>query len=250
MVAEFPPLSYFCVSTDKAANPVNVMGASKRIMEDLICSYSDAFPVHTARFANVAFSNGSLLAGFIARFDRFQPISAPTDVKRYFVSPKESGQICLISSILGNNREIFFPKLDIAAMTTFDQIAVDFLSVNGYRPIFCSSDEEAIEKAKVLGSNRSNYNYPVRFTESDTSGEKFFEEFYTDKETLDMQRYSSLGVVVGKEIPDKKRIAELIKRFVKAFDDECGKEELVKMMSEYLPEFMHSEMGKNLDERM
>lgn len=250
LIAKFPPLSYFCVSTDKAANPVNIMGASKRIMEDLICSYSDAFSVHTARFANVAFSNGSLLDSFIARLDRLQPISAPMDIKRYFVSPEESGQICLISAILGNNKEIFFPKLDIAAMTTFDQIAVDFLSINGYKPVLCSSDKEAIEKAKMLKSDKNNNDYPVRFTKSDTSGEKFFEEFYTDKEILDMQRYSSLGVIVEKEIADRKKIEKLIERFEKAFDKECSKEELIQMMSEYLPEFVHSEMGKNLDERM
>ena len=111
LLAEFPPRHFFCVSTDKAANPVNVMGASKKIMEDMILAYSDKFKVCTARFANVAFSNGSLLAGFIDRLMKKQPLAAPLDVKRYFVSPDESGQICMLACILGKNREIFFPKL-------------------------------------------------------------------------------------------------------------------------------------------
>ena len=149
LLEEFPPEEYFCVSTDKAANPVNIMGASKRIMEDVIFSYSDKFPVKTARFANVAFSNGSLPAGFIARLQKLQPISAPSDVKRYFVSPEESGQICMLACMLGKNREIFFPRLEEEQMMTFDKIATAFLQENGFEVLECVSDEEAIEKATL-----------------------------------------------------------------------------------------------------
>ncbi|MDY5994497.1 MAG: polysaccharide biosynthesis protein, partial [Succinivibrio sp.] len=139
LLSEFPPEEYFCVSTDKAANPVNIMGASKRIMEDVIFAYSDKFPVKTARFANVAFSNGSLPAGFIARLQKLQPISAPSDVKRYFVSPEESGQICMLSCMLGSNREIFFPRLEEEQMMTFDKIATAFLQENGFDVLECES---------------------------------------------------------------------------------------------------------------
>ena len=147
LLSEYPPEEYFCVSTDKAANPVNIMGASKRIMEDLIFSYSDSFPVKTARFANVAFSNGSLPAGFLERINKLQPLSAPSDVKRYFVSPEESGQICMMACILGENRAIFFPKLEEAQMMTFDAIGTALLHEHGYEVLECSTDEEAIEKA-------------------------------------------------------------------------------------------------------
>ena len=190
LLVEFPPEEYFCVSTDKAANPVNIMGASKRIMEDMIFSYSDQFPVKTARFANVAFSNGSLPAGFLTRISKQQPLSAPSDVKRYFVSPEESGQICMLACMLGNNREIFFPKLEEAQMMTFDAIATALLEEYGYIVRPCCSDEEAIDYAQQLKEG-SRY-YPVHYSVSDTSGEKSFEEFYTDREMTDMVRFASL----------------------------------------------------------
>lgn len=249
LLCEFPPEEYFSVSTDKAANPVNIMGASKRIMEDLIFSYSDKFPVKTARFANVAFSNGSLPAGFLARLQKLQPLSAPSDVKRYFVSPEESGQICMLSCMLGENRAIFFPKLEEAQMMTFDKIAVSLLSEHGYEVLECSSDEEAVDKAVELrkGSNR----YPVHFQASDTSGEKGFEEFFTDFETVDMDRLTSLGVVTGKEIPDKVALSELFDKLDAAFDDEStDKERVVAIIKDYLPNFEHIETGKSLDSKM
>ena len=204
LLTQYPPEEYFCVSTDKAANPVNIMGASKRIMEDVIFSYSDKFLVKTARFANVAFSNGSLPAGFLARIQKLQPLSAPSDVRRYFVSPEESGQICLLACILGENRAIFFPKLEEAQMMTFDAIGTELLKAHGYKVLECSSDEEAIDKAEELkkGSNL----YPVHYAVSDTSGEKPFEEFVTDTETADMERFSSLGVITGKEIPERVKL--------------------------------------------
>ena len=243
-----PPETYFCVSTDKAANPVNIMGASKRIMEDLIFAYSDRFPVKTARFANVAFSNGSLPAGFIERINHHQPLSAPSDVKRYFVSPEESGQICMLSAMLGGNRNIFFPKLEEAQMTSFDKIAEDLLRSMGFEPDYCDSDEEAISKAAHMSSGKS---YPVHFSKSDTSGEKSFEEFYIEGETLDMSRFTSLGVITDKSIPDKDRIIDLITGLDRAFDHfNCTKADIVGILTDYLPNFEHIETGKSLDGKM
>lgn len=249
LLVEFPPEEYFCVSTDKAANPVNIMGASKRIMEDVIFSYSDKFPVKTARFANVAFSNGSLPAGFIARLQKLQPISAPSDVKRYFVSPEESGQICMLACMLGQNREIFFPRLEEEQMMTFDKIATAFLQENGFEVLECSSDEEAIEKAEEL--KNGSINYPVHYSGSNTSGEKAYEEFYTDTERVDLNRLKALGIVIGKEIPDKERVKELFKKLNAAFEKEnTTKEEVIAIMKAYLPNFEHIETGKSLDSKM
>ncbi len=248
LLSEFPPEEYFCVSTDKAANPVNIMGASKRIMEDVIFSYSEKFPVKTARFANVAFSNGSLPLGFISRLQKLQPISAPSDVKRYFVSPEESGQICMLSCMLGNNREIFFPKLEKEQMMTFDKIATALLHENGFEVLECASDEEAIEKSANL-KNGSLF-YPVHYSGSNTSGEKAYEEFYTDMELVDMNRMNALGIVTGKDIPDKKRVEILFEKLNNAFDKETTKEEIVAIIKEYLPNFDHIETGKSLDSKM
>ena len=235
LLSDFPPEAYFCVSTDKAANPVNIMGASKRIMEDVIFSYSDKFPIKTARFANVAFSNGSLPAGFISRLQKLQPISAPSDVKRYFVSPEESGQI-------------FFPKLCEEQMMTFDKIATAFLKENGFDILECESDEEAINKAEGLkkGSNL----YPVHYSGSNTSGEKAFEEFFTEEETADLKRFKALGIVTGKVIPDKVKVDELFKKLTSAFDSETSKEDIVAILKDYLPNFEHIETGKSLDSKM
>ena len=248
LLEENPPETYFCVSTDKAANPVNIMGASKRIMEDLIFSYSSAFPVKTARFANVAFSNGSLPAGFIERINRHQPLSAPSDVKRYFVSPEESGQICMLSAMLGVNRAIFFPKLEEAQMTTFDKIAEDLLHVMGYEVDYCSSDEEAIEKSRDWTDGKP---YPVHFSKSDTSGEKAFEEFFIEGESVDLNSFSSLGVITDKAIPNRGKVTDLIKTLDSAFETEgCTKSDIVKIMGQYLPNFDHIETGKGLDGKM
>ena len=249
LLAEIPPEEYFCVSTDKAANPVNIMGASKRIMEDVIFAYSDKFPVKTARFANVAFSNGSLPAGFIARLQKLQPISAPSDVKRYFVSPEESGQICMLSCMLGNNREIFFPRLEEAQMMTFDKIATAFLEEHGYEVLECGSDEEAIDKAAEL--KNGSHKYPVHYSGSNTSGEKNYEEFYTDTEKVDLNRLKSLGVVTDKDIPDKVKVKALFDKLTAVFAKENTiKEEVVSIMADYLPNFKHIETGKSLDSKM
>lgn len=249
LLTQFPPEVYFCVSTDKAANPVNIMGASKRIMEDVIFSYSDKFPIKTARFANVAFSNGSLPAGFISRIQKLQPLSAPSNVKRYFVSPEESGQICMLACMLGENREIFFPKLDEAQMMTFDDIGTKLLYEYGYEVLQCGSAEEAIEKAEKL-KNGSRF-YPVHYSVSDTSGEKEFEEFVTDNENAELNRFTSLGVIVNKSIPAKALVEKLIEELKTAFNkEETEKEEIISIIKEYLPNFNHIETGKSLDSKM
>ena len=248
LLAEFPPEEYFCVSTDKAANPVNIMGASKRIMEDVIFTYSDKFPVKTARFANVAFSNGSLPAGFLARLQKLQPLSAPSDVKRYFVSLEESGQICMLACMLGKNREIFFPKLEEEQMMTFDKIATNLLREYGYEPYLCGSDKEAVDMAEELIPEKK---YPVHYSESNTSGEKGYEEFFTDLEETDLNRLSALGIVINKEIPDLHKVEVLFSKLNRIFEeDDPSKEEVVAVMKEYLPNFEHIEMGKSLDSKM
>ena len=249
LLEEFPPEEYFCVSTDKAANPVNIMGASKRIMEDVIFSYSDKFPVKTARFANVAFSNGSLPAGFLARITKLQPLSAPSDVRRYFVSPEESGQICMLACMLGKNREIFFPKLEDAQMMTFDTIARELLKEQGFEVLECETDEEAIDKAEQLKNGSKKY--PVHFSESNTSGEKPFEEFYTDTEKVDMNRLNALGIIVDKEISDRDRIEKLFSELKEEFEkEETTKNKIVQIIKDYLPNFEHIETGKSLDSKM
>lgn len=249
LLAEFPPEEYFCVSTDKAANPVNIMGASKRIMEDVIFAYSDRFPVKTARFANVAFSNGSLPAGFLSRMEKLQPLSAPSDVTRYFVSPEESGQICMLACILGNNREIFFPKLKETQMMGFDKIAVKLLETQGYEVVQCDSDAEAILRAEELKTGSKKY--PVHFSTSDTSGEKEYEEFFTDEEVVDMSRFDSLGVVTDKSIPNKEKVVALFEALTSAFEDSnVTKERIVEIIKNYLPNFEHIEKGKSLDSKM
>lgn len=249
LLAEKPPEKYFCVSTDKAANPVNIMGASKRVMEDLIFSYSDRFPVKTARFANVAFSNGSLPAGFLERIRKLQPLSAPSDVRRFFVSPEESGQICMLACMLGDNREIFFPKLGEAQMMTFDAIGSELLKAHGYEVLQCGSEKEAIEKAEDL--KHGSIRYPVYYSISDTSGEKPYEEFVTETETADHGRFSSLGVITGKEIPDQAGVTKLLADLEAAFSrEDTSKEEVVSILSAYLPNFEHIETGKSLDSKM
>ena len=249
LLDEFPPEEYFCVSTDKAANPVNIMGASKRIMEDAIFAHSDKYPVKTARFANVAFSNGSLLAGFLARISKLQPICAPTDVRRYFVSPEESGQICMLACMLGANREIFFPKLQEEQMMTFDAIATALLHEFGYEILECVSDEESIDKAMNL--QMGSKLYPVHFSESNTSGEKPYEEFYTDQEQVDMGRFSSLGVITDKTIPDTVQLEQLFDTLENAFATNIvTKEQVATIIKSYLPNFEHLEKGISLDTKM
>lgn len=250
---ENPPEHFFCVSTDKAANPVNVMGASKKLMEEVIMAYSKHIPIITARFANVAFSNGSLPAGFLERIMKRQPLSAPSDVKRYFVSPEESGQICLLACMLGNPGEIFFPKLDEADMLRFSDIATALLQTLGMEPYLCRTEAEAktfhAHHPPSLIPHTSSY--PVYFFPSDTSGEKSFEEFYTQDEELDMERFQALGVIQNAPCQELGDIEQMLKQLRSLFDnDTISKQEIVALIEEYIPNFEHIETGKGLDMKM
>ena len=246
----FPPEHFFCVSTDKAANPVNIMGASKKLMEELIMAYSDRLPIKTARFANVAFSNGSLPLGFLERMQKKQPWSCPRGIRRFFVSPQESGELCLMASIMGESGDIFFPKLDEERdMIPFDQIAVDLLHSMGLEADVCQTEEEARQKTLLL--NESSTSYPVYFFGSDTSGEKAFEEFYTENEALDMDSFINLGVVKNSKKRSIHEIDELFTRLRDLFaSEQVTKAAIVEILKKYLPNFEHIETGKGLDSKM
>ncbi|HHC6484088.1 TPA: UDP-N-acetylglucosamine 4,6-dehydratase [Vibrio parahaemolyticus] len=240
---------YFCVSTDKAANPVNMMGASKRIMEMFLMRKSEQMAISTARFANVAFSDGSLLHGFNQRIQKRQPIVAPNDIKRYFVTPQESGELCLMSCIFGENRDIFFPKLSEALhLISFADIAVKYLEQLGYEPHLCDSEEEARQLAHTLPEQGK---WPCLFTASDTTGEKDFEEFFTDKEELDMSRFENLGIIKNEPLYEQ----DLLTLFENSISEMKGeqawtKEEIVKLFFTMIPDFGHKETGKYLDSKM
>lgn len=240
---------YFCVSTDKAANPVNMMGASKRIMEKFLMRESLIQEISMARFANVAFSDGSLLHGFNQRFTKKQPFSAPNDVRRYFVTPQESGELCLLSGLLGNNRDIFFPKLsEKLNLITFSEIAISYLKDKGFEPYECNSEDEARDRAEELISKNK---WPCYFFKSDTTGEKDFEEFYTDNEDLDMERFKTVGVIRN----DPKFEEVKLNEFMNGIEtlQKRGmwhKEEIIKLYLNLLPDFAHKETGKYLDQRM
>ena len=240
---------YFCVSTDKAANPVNMMGASKRIMEMFLMRRSLGINISTARFANVAFSDGSLLHGFNQRIQKRQPIVAPQDIKRYFVTPKESGELCLMSCIFGENRDIFFPKLSEALhLISFAEIAVKYLNQIGYEPYLCSSEEEARRLAEILPAQGK---WPCLFTDSDTTGEKDFEEFFTENETLDMERFQNLGVIQNEPLFDNQALENFTQFIAASKRAMCWtKEEIVGLFHNMIPDFGHKETGKYLDGKM
>lgn len=240
---------YFCVSTDKAANPVNMMGASKRIMEMFLMRRSLEIGISTARFANVAFSDGSLLHGFNERIQKKQPIVAPKDIKRYFVTPKESGELCLMSCIFGENRDIFFPKLsEELHLITFAEIAVRYLEQIGYAPFLCQTEDEARSLAETLPAQGK---WPCLFTDSDTTGEKDFEEFFTENETLDMARFHNLGVIKNAPVFDE-RALEMFTRYIDERKQarRWSKEEIVTLFGKMIPQFGHKETGKYLDGKM
>ncbi len=247
--AENGSKKYFCVSTDKAANPVNMMGASKRIMEMFLMRRSADIAISTARFANVAFSDGSLLHGFNQRIQKRQPIVAPRDIKRYFVIPKESGELCLMSCIFGENRDIFFPKLSESLhLITFADIAVKYLANLGYKPHLCESEDEARELAQTLPEKGL---WPCLFTDSDTTGEKDFEEFFTDNETLDMERFDNLGVIKNEALYDPELVNEFEQTIDKLKQNQAWtKDEIVELFFKMIPDFGHKETGKYLDSKM
>ena len=249
MANEMGAKKYFCVSTDKAANPVNMMGASKRIMEMFLMRESLTQKISMARFANVAFSDGSLLHGFNQRFMKKQPFSAPNDVRRYFVTPQESGELCLLSGLLGNNRDIFFPKLsEKLHLITFSEIAVRYLRERGYEPYECKSEDEARQRAEELIAKNQ---WPCYFFKSDTTGEKDFEEFFTDYEDLDMERFETVGVIRNQPEFDEVKLGEFMNG-INALREKgaWNKEDIVKLYFGQLHEFAHKETGKYLDQRM
>jgi len=241
-----PPKYFFSVSTDKAANPVNIMGASKSLMEKLILSKKNQFRVSTARFANVAFSNGSLLDGFVNRLIKKQPLSCPYDIKRFFVTPEQSGQICLLATFLGESGNIFFPKLDFHNhQIYFKEIALDFLNANGFEPELFESEKEAKEFDFDVNPSK----YPIYFFKTDTSGEKTYEEFYTGQEDYEITKYDSLGFINTPKI--KISFVDLKADFEEVFNNSSSsKLDIIELIKKYVPDFQHIETGKHLDERM
>ena len=267
LLTVYPPKHFFCVSTDKAANPVNIMGASKRIMEDLVMAYNKYFKVTTARFANVAFSNGSLPDGWIHRIQKQQPLAAPSDVKRYFVSPEESGQICMLACILGKPGEVFFPKLGEDEMRTFSSICDDFIKAQGFEKDECQTDDEAKQKAAALRAvefqdssskfqkaallKPETLKYPVVYFDSDTTGEKAYEEFYVPGEKIDMQRFQALGVVEQTTRHNMDEVNTFFDNLEAIFHKEdFTKAQVVDAIKAFVPNFEHEEKGKNLDQKM
>ncbi len=255
LLCEFPPKHFFCVSTDKAANPVNIMGASKRIMEDLVMAYNTKFKVTTARFANVAFSNGSLPDGWLHRIQKKQPLAAPNDVRRYFVSPEESGQICMLACILGSGGEVFFPKLGEDQMMTFSAICDQFVKAEGFEKKECCSDDEAKQYANAMTyeqyASSEKSQYPVVYFTSDTTGEKAYEEFYIPGEKVNMNRFQALGVV---ENSTRRSMGEVDRFFIELENifacETFTKSQVVAKIKEFIPNFEHEEKGKNLDQKM
>jgi len=241
-----PPKYFFSVSTDKAANPVNIMGASKSLMEKLILSKKNEFRVSTARFANVAFSNGSLLDGFIYRLNKKQPLSCPEDIKRFFVTPEQSGQICLLATFLGNTGNIFFPKLDFHKdQIYFKEIALDFLKENGFEPELVKLEKEA----KEFDFDSNPLKYPIYFFKTDTSGEKTYEEFYTEEEDYEINKYDSLGFINTLDVVIS--FEEVESDFETVFNNSNSqKSDIVRIIKKYVPDFEHIETGKHLDQKM
>lgn len=248
LLVEYPPKHFFCVSTDKAANPVNIMGASKKLMEELILSYGDKLKVTTARFANVAFSNGSLLEGFLKRIEKEQPLSCPSDVKRFFVSPQESGEICLIACILGKNKEIFFPKLDMDKdLIKFADIFPELLKKFGFDPLIFDTEEEARRNVNLI----KNGKYPVYIFETNTSGEKLYEEFYTDNEDFNLNNFHALGVISKESSCEIKQFDDIFKELYTLLSNpSIQKGDIVSWFKKYIPEFEHIETGLGLDKKM
>lgn len=258
LLVEQPPRHFFCVSTDKAANPVNIMGASKKLMEEVILAYADRLPITTARFANVAFSNGSLPLGFLERLAKRQPWSCPLGIRRFFVSPIEAGELCLLTSVLGASGDIVFPKLDETRdMIPFEQIAYDLLQALGLEADLCASEEEARQKMTQLFANGlplpggAPVRWPVYFFNSDTSGEKPYEEFFTADETCDRTRFRNLGVVKNAARRERSEINTIFQALKQCFDrPSVAKADIVGVLGSFLPHFAHIETGKGLDQKM
>ena len=245
---QYKPSHFFCVSTDKAANPVNVMGGSKKLMENVIMSYSKDLKITTARFANVAFSNGSLLYGYIERLLQRQPISCPSDVKRFFVSPEESGEICLLTCVLGNSGDIYFPKLNEDQLVNFKEITEDFFKYLNKEIKICKDEDEAKEAALNILEDAP---YPIYFFKTDTSGEKLYEEFYTSEDQINLKKFNSIGIITNSIKPSFSDVDSIISEIENLFKRESyEKEDIIKVMNKLLPDFNHIETGKTLDQKM
>ena len=240
---------YFCVSTDKAANPVNMMGASKKIMEMFVNRFSDDIVVSMARFANVAFSDGSLLYSFNKRLEKNQPIVAPNDIKRYFITEKEAGELCLMSCVFGDNRDIFFPKPSSQlTLNKFSDIAINFLQKKSIKPIICKTEDEA---RKISKNNLNNNEWPCFFTNSNTTGEKDFEEFFTDKEVLDMDKFNNIGVIKNKDDVNYEQLSIFVRSIKKLQKEQSwSKKDILNIFLKIMPEFKHKETGEYLDDKM
>lgn len=248
LLLENKPEHFFCVSTDKASNPVNIMGASKKLMEEVIMAYSDEFPITTARFANVSFSNGSLLQGHIERINKNQPISCPSDIKRFFVSEEESGQICMLACVLGKSSDIFFPKLEKEEMVFFKDITDQLISEFDKKITICTSEDEAKKLLSI--TNESNV-YPVYYFDTDTSGEKHYEEFYSEKDSINLSRFQNLGVINNRSNKSITTINKIVEELRFKFQEEnYEKDDIIALLNKYLPDFSHSETGKSLDQKM
>lgn len=245
---ENKPRHFFSVSTDKAANPVNVMGASKKIMEMVLLAFANEMKISTARFANVAFSNGSLLAGFNERIMKRQPLSSPSDVKRYFVSPEESGHLCMLACVLGKSKDIFYPKLTEVQMLTFSEIAERYLFELGLKPDYSISEEDARQKASTWHQGLKHY--PVFFFQSDTSGEKMYEEFHTAEDEVETDLFKGLGVVKNSMTNSIQDIQAMLYSFEELFQKTISKEDIVNLLYKYIPDFSHVETGRGLDSKM
>lgn len=245
-----PPKRFFCVSTDKAANPVNVMGATKKLMEEVILAYKEKLHVTTARFANVAFSNGSLLDSYLYRIAKRQPLPAPEDIYRYFVSPKEAGQLCLLACLMGETGDVIFPKLDPEKDTmSFAKIATAFLDTLGLEPLKCQTEKSAIQEASQWGISKKNY--PVYYFQTNTTGEKTLEEFYTNEEQIDWEKFNELAVIKNAKSINMKNLDHIESDFSNIFaKTSVSKNDIIALLQRYLPNFNHFETGMNLDQKM
>lgn len=270
LLLDNPPEAFFCVSTDKAANPVNVMGATKKLMEETIMAYSDRLPIKTARFANVAFSNGSLPIGWLNRIAKKQPLSCPLGIRRFFVSPVESGELCLFASVMAESGDIVYPKLDPEKdMIPFDVVVKDMLNDMGLGCKACSSSEEAKKAMRIFNAEKQRSGeaenntvplplcrsalreYPCEFFGSDTSGEKAFEEFYTDTDVKDDTTFVNLGAVKNSRKRPVSEVEAIFANLRNIFArPDAAKADVVATLKDYLPNFQHIEKGKSLDNRM
>jgi FlaA1/EpsC-like NDP-sugar epimerase len=240
---------YFAVSSDKAANPANAMGATKRAMELCLIRAGRNLQVSSARFANVAFSDGSLLQGFTQRLAKRQPLAAPRDVRRYFITAEESAVLCLLACLAGGNRESFFPHVgpDFAAVG-FQVLAERFLASRGLEAHPCADEDEARDRVDELAARGR---WPCFFFDSDTTGEKELEEFTTTGERVELERFAEIGVVQWNGLEDEGPLDDFLGHLEAAIRrGRWTRDEVLGGLKRLLPEFRHLETGRFLDQRM